>query len=739
MLRFRQDFLLIVMVWIVNLGFTSVFKANATTKTLLNSVENFNHEKKMGYVCNEDGEPLAFVEILMSGDYRQIIRVTDEYGVFSIPLSLIPNSNEKPVSKSKIDTIEIRFADRSPVVLSIQLFQEKGYRYCLEPEKKDYEELIIVGRKLSMAFAPENINKLEIYTNASSKSDPVLAVASLPGVTNMDGSADPQFRGTGLGLSQIYLNDVPLYEVIKGSSLDQTTRGFSVFNTSVIESMEVHPSNPPSFLANSSIGAIRVLPDTQPEEAKTFFMGVTGFGVTAANVWNNDAFTQFYGTLTDLDGFIQLNDNASDMVTEYFSFSGAGSTYWDVTDTTSLYLFNSIDTEEGDFPLAFLNTRTNSSIDRKKSHNIASLEHGAFNHRIKFDLAYTKTSNNTFFGENKNSAENDYAYVSMDVAGRSDFINTNYRMGILKEDITLSSSGAVFENTSRVEQVSNIETSINYRALYVYVTAEPLSNVSIAVGAKQNLSEVNQHKAAYQASLAIESSNLKHKAIVGAGRYFSTFIPENVSFNDVVDSESEQLSIDYTYSQDDFEGGMSIYQIESTVDGVETNIYGSEVFIADNLTENLRISSSFATSRPKIKNFGLEFKAENYLDYFAKLSIRYNINSNAFLNVSYSTRNGGRYTKVLGTEIEDDSARLIPTFSSDINGERLKAFQSLDVSYINILRFWPGDVKPIYFVGLTNIFDHKNEVRATYSADYTQRESVLLERRSLAFGAVFRF
>ena len=89
-------------------------------------------------------------------------------------------------------------------------------------------------------------------------------------------------RGSAAGLSRVYYNDVPLYEVVRGSTVDRVTRVSSILSASILRDVETYASLPPAYLANSAAGAIRVIPQVDENGPDSVFVGLLGVSGSAA-------------------------------------------------------------------------------------------------------------------------------------------------------------------------------------------------------------------------------------------------------------------------------------------------------------------------------------------------------------------------------------------------------------------------------------------------------------------------
>jgi hypothetical protein len=116
------------------------------------------------------------------------------------------------------------------------------------------DEVEIKSERLIAAdFTVRKMSKLAIYTNPSSKADPLLAVNTLPSSTTLDESPNISIRGSSPAETGIFFNNVPIYDAVRYAQINGLGT-FSVFNTALINQVQVYPGNPPLEFGNTTSG-----------------------------------------------------------------------------------------------------------------------------------------------------------------------------------------------------------------------------------------------------------------------------------------------------------------------------------------------------------------------------------------------------------------------------------------------------------------------------------------------------
>ena len=127
--------------------------------------------------------------------------------------------------------------------------------------------------------------------------------------TNNNNSAEVILRGGSPKLTRTYFNDVPIYEIVRGASQLQVSRGFSIFNTATIDGVETYASSPPAYFANTAGGVIRIMPQDTISEGGELQVNLTKLSLSygVSNKGPKRGYFQIYSDLSSLGPLIALN------------------------------------------------------------------------------------------------------------------------------------------------------------------------------------------------------------------------------------------------------------------------------------------------------------------------------------------------------------------------------------------------------------------------------------------------
>jgi hypothetical protein len=683
-------------------------------------------------VVDEQNQPIPLAEIDVSGSCEIEDGLTDDQGAYSFQ-----------VSRDCLDslTFEVSVVNLDVVSFDYRSARDSGFRLKVAPQSEASAEIVVRGRKISTQFAGESFRKLDILTSAASRSDALLAVANLPFSTNTENSADVQLRGSAAGLSRVYFNDVPLYEVVRGSTIDRVTRGFSVFNASIVQQVEVYPTNPPVYLSNVAAGAVRILPDDGATGVSSLFFGANGAGLTKAIPLSGGRsnFVQLYGSVNDLSGLLELNPALRRITKSFRSAALGANAHFDTADGVKVSFLNVLDGESGVFPFRVLASDAITRSKRLRSYNVISLEKIVGEARIKIDGAYTNISGRQAFDAFNTKTNNNYAYTDVNIAGSYRQSLLIYRAGVSTEYINLKSIGTDFRPVDQqVGQISTLNNISKYTSIYGYITYKSSNLWSVALGSRQSVLGALRPEASYQASISISTSDDTQKIVLGIGRYGALVPPEIAARSSFARARSEQISFDYRFDDYGVKASAGIYFKTDIVDGVSTDIRGFDLSASGSLISKISVTGSFVTAQPIVKSPTTSNRGDNYLSYLFRLSVKIAIDGKTSANINYVRRNGTVFTEVVDAIPIANSTNFIPIFSPQTNNKNLKSFEVVDVNLVRSISIWPGARKPIGFVSISNLLDRRNEARAIYNQDFSTLSKAFFERRSFTFGLVFQ-
>lgn len=605
--------------------------------------------------------------------------------------------------------------------------------------KQDAGETIIVrAKKLSKPFANITFDRLDIYTNPASKADALLAVADLQFATNNNNSADIVLRGGLPRLTRVYFNDVPIYEAVRGSSLLQTTNGFSVFNTSVIKSIETYSTAPPAYFANTAGGAVRILPDDEAFDSSNFEVNLTriGFGMTRQLPQKNGGYIQIYGDYRNLDPLLAANPKLQNLVKQSNGLNFGVNSLFRLDEKTELRLFTSNDIDNGLYPYDPFDENRMLSLDKKRSYNIASMEREIGTARLKIDLSKTFIKERAILDKDVFTSNNQYSYFDANIAGRFSRMPISYRYGATIEEFDLKTNALFIRPQIGFIDSFDAKSEAKYGAYYGFATWQAKPWLSIAFGGREYFDNSLKLRPTRQINAAINDNNNHHKIIAAYGEYGSVVLPSRSAFEGISKASSEQFSLDYKYTNDATMFALGLYQKIDTALGDRTKISGIDMAYSIMPRDNIELSGSFARTLPHQIYNGEKERGINHLDYLFKQKVKIGLGGGRSINFNYTAMSGQVYSLPIGTGL-DRLGDTIPIYGKK-NTEQIADFQSLDFNYIQ--RYKLGEnLMPIFYLNINNLFDRTNQSDARFSQNYSDYKFGNYLSRTIVIGTLVEF
>lgn len=671
-----------------------------------------------GQVIDRQGNQIAGAEVTI-GD---TVAVTNAHGRFII---------DTPGNTAPIVTVSA--GGYETVTLDQAALEAGGKLVRLTPLPATEEDIVVVARQFSLPFSRQAISKLALLTDPIANADALLAVAGLPTSTNLDNSADVQLRGSAVGLSRVYYNDIPLYEVVRGSPVDQVTRVSSVFNASLIRVVETYPTLPPAYLANSAAGAVRILPDVDPDAPTSLFLGLPGATLSGGGDLPGDGAYQAYASAIDMTGMLAVNPALKETTHSFRSAALGGAAQFAQDDGSELNLLSVVDIERGAYPLRVLNLSGTSTSRRLRSYNVASFEAPVGQKRVKIDAAMTATDNQLDFLQQRTSSRNLYAYGNADVAGYWLEDRLDYRAGVSGEYFRLSSSGALGFTTGAPVEGRAVHNA-RYGAAHAFLTFRPTDALTLAAGTRQYFGDQPAQRASYSVAATFTSNDRRQKLIFGVGTFGALVPPELRSTAEIASARSRQVSIDYEYTGARMSLRAGAYLKSDELEGTVTRIEGVDGSAELRLSPSALISASFARSKQRSDGF----RGDLDLDYLVRLQARVALSSRTSVNATLTMKSGAPYTRVVRGQ-NDGHGGFFPVFGSVVNDGQLSSYRTLDINLIRQLPLVSRNRSLIAFVSITNILDRQNEARAIYNSDFSAEARAFYDRRAISFGVVSQF
>ncbi len=642
--------------------------------------------------------------------------------------------------------LQVQSVDHKAVRLRFETFLQQGNKteLALKDKTIQRDEIIVVGKRISSDYAISSLEKLSIYADPAAQADPLLAVNALAVSTNPEESAAPELRGSPRGRNRIFLNDVPLYETVKGSSIDRSLESVSLVPTSMLERVEVYPSHPPLYLTNTSGGAVRLLSDHISQNLSTLFVGTTGLGMTHEHAFkdNSDQFAKIFANFTDMSLMTALNPAIRDTLKTYRTFDTGMTLKTPLkNDTGDIRYFGFVSREKGRYPLYLFTLQDEYRGEKSKTYHIVNLNYSRANFRIKLDGSYAQTFNREAFGVLHVKNKNRYVYANLDLGGNFFSDHLSYRLGVSFEDIVLKSLGVgpnffYAPGPSDPAQPVMARQSLSYLSLYLYTRYHLSDKISLSGAVRTQLkSNRKQAPASYQFSIRIKEK--QHKFILGIGQYSSHYVPDMAYTETLKNLKSFQVSLDYLYSLEKLKLKAGIYYKEEKGEqiGQTRRITGLDAAVEGRITDKLSMTLSYSGILAKSKGILGSYKDRQSLDYFIKAKLTYRITDKTQMSLMHTMRPGLLYTPVVGAEKLSRGYR--PLFDDTLNSKRHSHYRTTSLTLTTKLSL--GQLSPVFFASISNLFDKKNTRSFGYNRDYSDKQPVFYTRRTFAAGLAFTF
>ena len=599
------------------------------------------------------------------------------------------------------------------------------------------DEIVIKSEKLiSEEFTIRKIRKLDIYTNPSAKADPLLAVNSTPSATTTDESANISLRGSSPAETGIFLNNVPINDAVRYSQLNGIGT-FSIFNTALIENVQVYPGNPPLEFGNTTSGLIALQTEetipTKSANSVSITMASLGF-FTQRKLSDKSSLTMFSNYQPS--AVLKAINSKSLKNLEKFNSIDLGLHYFNkLSDRTVLKLFIYGIRESYVFSLEEPTYKGN--FDQKKWRNftVANIRHRFKNSELSF--------NN---GLSFSSAEYQYSITDIKLNLRDFYSSLNYQYfgnnAEFKTGLSYDYKGSTFNGKyPRYDYAvgnefpadsSSAHESVTVPEGYFYFKYFITPRLTIGTGFRKNIPANTGNFLSSQVNLNYKPTD--HWSVtLSAGRYNKYQLPQGESASASL-IKSDQYSADIRFTKSKFETTLSVFSKRGHASSSTYKVKGIEYYYRYTISPSLRTQLSITCLDAKDIREGKTSSSQYDINYFFRGNIEYKINGTWSITTVFLFRQGSFYQPVSGTTYDASLDVYAPTYGQN---KRLPDYNLIDVSISKI--FLIKECTAIAFCGLGNIIDFKNVRGYSYNFDYSKKKEQLFSQRTIFFGLVLNF
>lgn len=604
------------------------------------------------------------------------------------------------------------------------------------------EVVVTVSQVIADQFRVEKIDQLDVYTNPLAKADPLLAVAAGAFSTTTDESASISLRGSAASASGIFFEGVPLYGAVRFAQLDGIGT-FSIFNTAMIDNVQVYPANPPLEFGNTAAGlvSIQATDNIDPTRVTALTLSLAGIGLTASGAINDRVGWLAFGSYQPSGMLKAVNPSALERLPGFRSHDMGGYVYGKPDSLSSLKVFHYRTGEDYRFdarpaagPVTFGQERQRHSTvlayRRQLGQRTFVLARGGY---TRDDLSIE--------GGNLNVLTEERALYGS-LAGRYVGNRWSGQLGISADDRRLDYTGYIPANfyAPREQDPSFDITSQDHLPLYEaysFFNYDWSSRLQIGAGLRRNL-ETDAAEGFTSAQLyGTYRPSANQRWLLAAGRY-RRLNPIGQAEPGEDRIESKQLTADYERRTGRFVLRGALYQKWEEWSDRSVTIRGMEAGSVYQRVGKFRgeISLTLLDVSEEIK--GEEAPSEMNIPVFIRGSLQYQFGIGWTAGLSTVYRSGSLYLPVISATYDPELMVYEPTPAGNDQATRLRDYLLINANLSKIIPVGER-LSAIAFISLNNVPGRHNESGPLYSADYSTVRFDGYSQRLFFAGVVLNF
>ncbi len=686
-----------------------------------------------GQVLDGDRQPIMAAHVYWCA-FPQKGAYTDPQGRFQLRL---PDTPEEPDSLqvSAMGFGESRLLIDRPADTTIVL---RPSEYVLSAV------LIQAQDPISDAFLLTKQEKLDIYLNPTAAADPLRSLISLPASTNTSESANPELRGSSADRSRVLINGIPIYRPVRNTQINGIGN-FSLFNTEMLESQYVYPSNAPLTRGNSTAGAVAI--ETVQEvndNATQLSLGLAHAGIMRNQQLGGETFLQAYANRQFGDLFIGLNgSNVPDL--RAFRNQDAGlNLHLEPADGWTIDAFAYGIDEAYDVNIRIFGEEGPVTSGRQRHFNTLRVRKRYRKGTVSLHHGFDVSSTDFTFGNTDSDQRQRTWYTALDWRRR---INDQWewQTGLVHEHRRSSFRDSVpvfFYRNAPTDPTRSENDTLQVRRLesYRYVRFTPNDDWLFQAGLRVSLNKGPDGRYLSGQASARWQATSREAWLLSTGWYHSYSIPGTFDKN-IRLLNSFQVALDYDLlTTNDQHAHLAAYaKRESGLFNPNQQlledyrwIYGLEALYEQPIGGAWSGSLAATWLHQRVYGFGSSWSGNQDQLFFVKALLQYKQSDLFDLSFNYIAHNGLWATRLEAPE-EPGQA---PVFPFPPNGERLQPYGSLNVS---ISRYFPwGDQSLVVFLNVNNILNQGNEQGFRYGRNFEVTGREYFQRRSIYGGLVLK-
>ena len=598
--------------------------------------------------------------------------------------------------------------------------------------------MVVADRLPARIFATEQLNRLDVYLNPAAKADVLLAVNSLPAATNPEETANVSLRGSPYQATGIFLNNIPLYDAVR---LDQPNGigQFSIFNTSTVTGLEVHPSNPPLHLGQAASGAVSIRTSDQiAAKGRAINVHLAGGGLQYAQPLGEKSGLLVYANYGNQALLKGANPTALSDIDYFSSFDGAAYFTHSFSERTQLRYFQLWISERYSYRLTSGRFRGFFNQHKDRQLNILNLTHRHRSWRFEWNQGFNWSNARYELGNITTDLRQTDYHGNFMAHWRSGAWN-----GTLAAHYTLrrqDSEGTypLYDGAWETDDPSVDYTQDGHMRTpeFAAFAKRPLGK-KLVLGLGTRIGHDRSEKRALWAGQAhlLYPINKKHALTLAGGRYYQLTYPRGGELS-LQHNRSYQLALDWQYEHQRWEAQAAVYRHWGRWQGQDNPIYGAEALLRyQSYPVQFWLSASHVSST--IRTETGQYPSAFDFAYLLRAGLRWELPAQLTLTGNWLFRQGQYYQPLTGRQWEAAIDAYLPIYALADQGERLTPFQRADMGLSKTILF--EDSFMIVYLNVNNVVNRENLRAFAFNNDYSQSFPTLYSRRVWFIGMVYQW
>jgi len=646
-------------------------------------------------------------------------------------------SGKFELSLSGVDSLVVSFIGYEDRVIRLT----NGCELLIEltTAETGLSEIVIESERLiAEEFTIKKIRKLEIYTNPSAKADPLLAVNSTPSATTTDESANISLRGSSPAETGIFLNNVPINDAVRYAQLNGIGT-FSIFNTALINQVQVYPGNPPLEFGNTTSGLIALSTDENvPEKnSNTVSVSLASVGFYTQRRLSKSSSLTAFSNYQPSSAIRWINEAALERVKRFTTVDLGLHYFLKINDRTTAKIFNYTNKELFRY-LTYDPTYTGIfSQEKIRNYTVTNLRHRLNKGELSWNsgLSFSK-ANFSLSTLNVDLRLNDFfTSVNYQYFGEKYEIKTGFSYDYRGSDSKGTYprySFALGEQypTDSFDQSLSVKLPEGYLYAKYYISTKWIAGAGI----RKNISTQGQPDfLSSQFNINFRPSS-RWNMVGSVGRYNKFMLPQGSTLS-AQHIQTDQYSIDVSYTKSRADGSVSLFYKRGNQSGTINKIAGAEVYGRYRFSEHLRAQLSLTSLNATETTNGKTSSSRYDIHYFIRGNAEYKFGGTWTATVVFLFRQGSFYTPVASASFHPITGTYEPMYG---DAERLPGYKLIDLSFSKLMSLGEN-VNAVAFCGISNVPNFKNTRDYFYNTDYTTKSENLFSLRTIYFGCIVNF